>query len=63
MSKVFSLLNVDNLLLIGDWDGQIFGYDLNVQNPLYIIDTCTTILFTLIKSSKFIISASKCNDE
>ncbi|CAD8170698.1 unnamed protein product [Paramecium pentaurelia] len=63
MSRVVSLLSFDNLLLIGDWDGQIFGYDLNIQNPLYIVDTSSTILFALVKSSKFIISASKCDLE
>jgi hypothetical protein len=30
MSKVVVLMNFDNLLLVGDWDGQILGYDLNV---------------------------------
>lgn len=30
MSKVVILMNFDNLLLVGDWDGQILGYDLNV---------------------------------
>ncbi|CAD8086598.1 unnamed protein product [Paramecium sonneborni] len=63
MSKVFCLLSFDNLLLVGDLDGQILGYDLNIQNPLYIVDTSSTILFSLVKSSKFVVSASKCDYE